>query len=168
MNYSLSIRDPPRGLPHGVSELVERRFGISCRHIRSATQFKASLHQDSRRVTRRLRPSSHFRGEDSAAVEMCSDVLGQIRMTPRARMGGNTDGIERRNLSQGELSAAANTLRDCVIATVDEQNSSLLGAEDTRPTTVEMAETAVAEDDSVLRRDLPIALRARRGLLFRH
>ena len=168
MSYSLSVRDPPRGLPHGAPELVERRFSLSYRHIRSVTQFKALLHQDSRRVTRRLRPASHLRWQDRAVVEMCSDALGRIRMTPRARMGENTDRIERRNLSQGELFAAANTLGDCVIATVDEQNSSLLGAEHTRPTTVEMAETAVAEDDSVLRGDHPIALRARRGLLFRH
>jgi len=69
---------------------------------------------------------------------------------------------------QVKSSCTTNALSDLVVPAKDEEKSPLLGAQKTRPTTVEMAETAVAEDDSVLRRDHPIALRARRGLLFRH
>jgi hypothetical protein len=59
-------------------------------------------------------------------------------------------------------------LRDWVVATIDEENSAFLGAENARSPAVEMAETTVSEDDSVLRRDHPIALGARRGLLVSH
>src|SRR5262245_54651934 len=70
--------------------------------------------------------------------------------------------MERRHLSQVELSSAANTFLDYVIATVDEKNGPFLDAENTRPTTVEMTETPVSEDDGVLWRDRLRALRARR------
>jgi len=55
-----------------------------------------------------------------------------------------------------------------VISTVDEEECAFLGAQNTRPTTIEMAENPEAEDEGVLWRDRPRALRARRGLLFRH
>jgi hypothetical protein len=48
------------------------------------------------------------------------------------------------------------------------QRRTLLGTQNTRPTTIEMTENPEVEDDGVLRRDRPRALRARRGLLFRH
>jgi hypothetical protein len=65
-------------------------------------------------------------------------------------------------------SCATNALSDLVVPAIDEEKSPLLGAQNTRPTTLEMAETPVAEDDGVFRRDRPRALRACRGLLFRH
>ncbi len=55
-----------------------------------------------------------------------------------------------------------------MVPTVDEEKSTLLGAQNTRPPTIEMAQQPVAEDDGVLRRDHSRALPARRGLLFRH
>ena len=55
-----------------------------------------------------------------------------------------------------------------MVPTVDEEKSPLLGTQNTRPTTLEMTENPEAEDDRVLRRDRPRALRARRGLLVRH
>src|SRR5215471_10394922 len=55
-----------------------------------------------------------------------------------------------------------------MVPTVGEEKSPLLGAQNMRPTTIEMAEATGAEDDGVLGRDHPRALRARRGLRFRH
>jgi hypothetical protein len=55
MSYSLSV-PTARELPHGAPERVNRHFGLSYGHIRSVTQFKASLHQDSRGITRLSRP----------------------------------------------------------------------------------------------------------------
>ncbi len=66
------------------------------------------------------------------------------------------------------LACATNALGDLVVPTVDEEERAFLGAQNTRATTIEMAEKPVAEDEGVLRRDRPRALRARRGLLFRH
>lgn len=67
-----------------------------------------------------------------------------------------------------ESCCATNALGDLVVPTVDEEERAFLGAQNTRATTIEMAEKPVAEDDGVLRRDRPRALPARRGLLFRH
>jgi len=61
-----------------------------------------------------------------------------------------------------------NALADLVAPTVDEEECAFLGAQNTRATTIEMAEKPVAEDDGIPWRDRPRALRARRGLLFRH
>jgi len=55
-----------------------------------------------------------------------------------------------------------------VVPTVDDEEYAFFGAQNTGATTIEMAEKAAAEDDGVVRRDRPRALRARRGLLFRH
>jgi hypothetical protein len=67
-----------------------------------------------------------------------------------------------------ESCCATNALGDLVVPTVDEEECAFLGAQNTRPTAIEMAEKPVAEDDGVFRRDRPRALRARRDLLFRH
>jgi hypothetical protein len=53
-----------------------------------------------------------------------------------------------------------------VVPTVDNEKITLLGTQNTRPTTIEMTEKPVAEDDGVLRRDNLRALRARSPLLF--
>jgi hypothetical protein len=47
-----------------------------------------------------------------------------------------------------------NALADLVAPTVDEEECAFLGAQNTRPTTIEMSEEPVAEDDGVLRRDV--------------
>src|SRR5207249_3446755 len=62
---------------------------------------------------------------------------------------------------------ATNALGDLVVATVDDEEYAFFSAQNTRATTIEMAEKPEAEDDGVLRRDYLRALRARRGLLFR-
>src|SRR2546422_4585439 len=59
-----------------------------------------------------------------------------------------------------------NALRDLVVPTVDEEKSTLLGAQNTRPTTIEMTEKPVAEDDGVLRRERLTTPRADPRLLF--
>jgi hypothetical protein len=53
-----------------------------------------------------------------------------------------------------------------VVPTVDDEKSTLLGTQNTRPPTIEMTEKPTAEDDGVLRRDRSRALRARSPLLF--
>src|SRR5215471_823589 len=70
-----------RLLLYSEPELIESGFRLTHRHIRSVTQFKASLHQDSRRVTRHCCAASHFCWEHRAAVEMRSDAVGQVRLT---------------------------------------------------------------------------------------
>jgi hypothetical protein len=55
-----------------------------------------------------------------------------------------------------------------MVLTVEEGKRSFLGAQNARPTTIEMAEATGAEDDGVLGRDRPTALRARCDLRFRH
>ena len=69
---------------------------------------------------------------------------------------------------QVERSCATNALGDLVVPTVDDEEYAFFSAQNTRATTIEMAEKPEAEDDGVLRRDHLRALRARRGLLFRH
>jgi hypothetical protein len=49
-----------------------------------------------------------------------------------------------------ELSYATNALSDWMVPTVGEEKSPLLGAQNTRPTTIEMAQPTGAEDDGVL------------------
>jgi hypothetical protein len=45
-----------------------------------------------------------------------------------------------------------------VVPTVDDEKSTLLGTQNTRPPTIEMTEKPTAEDDGVLRRDRSRAL----------
>jgi hypothetical protein len=63
-------------------------------------------------------------------------------------------------------SCTTNALSDLVVPAKDEEKSPLLGAQKTRPTTIEMAQTTIAEDDGVVRRDRSRALRARSPLLL--
>jgi len=67
-----------------------------------------------------------------------------------------------------EPSCATNAVGDLVVPTVDDEEYAFFGAQNTGAMTIEMAEKAAAEDDGVFRRDRPRALRARRGLRFRH
>src|SRR5437016_10291886 len=55
-----------------------------------------------------------------------------------------------------------------MVPTVEEGKRALLGAQNTGPTTNEMAQAPVAEDEGIPWRDRPRALPTRRGLLFRH
>jgi len=128
----------------------------------------ALLHQASRRLARRLRPASYCHWKLRAAIEMPTDTLGQVRVAPAALVCTDAERINRGDFSQLEPCCATNALGDLVAPTVDEEECAFLGAQNTRPTTIEMAENPEAEDDGVLRRDRSRALRARRGLLFRH
>jgi hypothetical protein len=65
-----------------------------------------------------------------------------------------------------EPSCTTNALSDIVVPTVDDEKSTLLGAQNTRATTIKMTEKPTAEDDGVLWRDRSRALRARSRLLF--
>src|SRR5438445_9642080 len=99
---------------------------------------------------------------------MRPDTVGQVRVAPRAPVCTGAERINRGHLSEVESSSATNALGDLVVPTVDEEECAFLGAQNTRATTIEMAEKPVAEEDSVLRRHRPRALRGRRGLLFHH
>jgi hypothetical protein len=55
-----------------------------------------------------------------------------------------------------------------MLVTVEEGKRAFLNAQNARPTAIEMAQNPTAEDDGVLWRNHPRALRARLGLLFRH
>ena len=63
-------------------------------------------------------------------------------------------------------SCTTNALSDLVVPAKDEEKSALFGAQKTRPTTIEMAKTTVAEDNGVVRRDHSRAVRARSLLPF--
>jgi hypothetical protein len=76
--------------------------------------------------------------------------------------------IERYYIAQVKLPATARALDDWMVFTIEKKNRPFLGAEHPRPTTVEMTEAPVSEDDGVLWRNRVRALRAGRGLLFRH
>jgi hypothetical protein len=65
-----------------------------------------------------------------------------------------------------EPSCTKNALSDLVVPAIDEEKSTLLGTQNTRPTTIEMTEKPVAEDDGVLRRERLTTLRADPRLLF--
>jgi hypothetical protein len=155
-------------LPHGVPERVDCRFGLPHRYIHSVTQLMALLHQASHRLARRPDPAMYCYWKHRAAVEMRPDTVGQVRVAPRAPVCTDAERINRGHLSQVESSSAANALGDLVVPTVDEEECAFLGAQSTRPTTIEMTDNPEAEDDGVLGRDRSRALRARRGLLYRH
>jgi hypothetical protein len=65
-----------------------------------------------------------------------------------------------------KLSGTTNALSDVVVPAIHEEKSALLGSQNTGPTTIEMSEEPVAEDDGVLRRDRPSTLRAYARLLL--
>ncbi len=107
----------------------------------------------------------------SAASRSRRDAHGRCRSdlhdTKGTRVSGRrTDPV--RQARAGGISSASKALSDLVLPTVDEKERALLGAQNTRPPTIEVGQKPVAEDDGVLRRDHPRAVRARRGLLFRH
>jgi len=134
-------------LPHGVPERVDCRFGFPHRHIHSVTQLMALLHQASHRLARRPDPAMYCYWKHRAAVEMRPDTVGQVRVAPRAPVCPDAERINRGHLSQIESSSAANALGDLVVPTVDEEECAFLGAQNTRPTTIEMTENPEAEDD---------------------
>ena len=83
------------------------------------------------------------------------------------RMNEQTKTTQRTgNVSKVEPSCTKNALSDLVVPAIDEEKSTLLGTQNTRPTTIEMTEKPVAEDDGVLRRERPSTLRADPRLLF--
>jgi len=55
-----------------------------------------------------------------------------------------------------------------MVAAVRKEDHALFGAQYTRPTAIEVTQTAMTEYDGVLWCDHPGALRARRGQRFRH
>jgi len=55
-----------------------------------------------------------------------------------------------------------------MVVAVEEGQRAFLGAQNTGPTTIKMAQEPTAKDEGVLRRDHSRALRARCGLRFRH
>jgi hypothetical protein len=59
-----------------------------------------------------------------------------------------------------------NALSDLVVPAIHEEKSKLLGAQNTRATTIEMTEKPVAEDDGVLRRECLTTPRAEPRFLF--
>ena len=75
-----------RRLAHGLPERVERSFSLSQQHVRSIAQLVALLHQASRRLTRHLRPASYVHWKHRAAVEVRPDTVGQVCVTPWARV----------------------------------------------------------------------------------
>jgi hypothetical protein len=97
---------------------------------------------------------------------MRPDTIGQVRVAPRASGCTDAERIKRGNLSQVKPSCTTNALSDVVVPAIDEEKSMLLGTQNTRPTTIEMLEKPVAEDDGVLRREHPGTLRAHQRLLF--
>src|SRR5439155_21063853 len=76
--------------------------------------------------------------------------------------------ILREKFAQAESPRASRALSDLMVPTVEEGKRALLGAQNTGPTTNEMAQAPVAEDEGIPWRDRPRALPTRRGLLFRH
>jgi hypothetical protein len=59
-----------------------------------------------------------------------------------------------------------NALSDLVVPAIDEEKSTLLGTQNTRPTTIEMTQSPVGEDDGVIRRERPCTRRTDPRLLF--
>ena len=166
------VADPPLAslVDEAVAQLKipPQRFGLPHRYIHSVTQLTALLHQASHRLARRLGPATYCYWKHRAAGEMRPDTVGQVRVAPRAPVCTGAERINRGHLSEVESSSAANALGDLVVPTVDEEECAFLGAQNTRLTTIEMTENPEAEDDGVLRRNRQRALRARRGLRFRH
>src|SRR5262249_7894756 len=76
--------DAGRWPPQGGPERVECGFGLSDQQVRVVSQLLTLLDQVACRVARRVRPASDFRREHHAAVQVCADAVGQVRVTPRA------------------------------------------------------------------------------------
>jgi hypothetical protein len=102
-------------LANGQPKRVECGFGLPNRHIGNVTQFNASLHQASRRVTRLNRPASHLRGEHRAAVKMRPNAVGQIGVTPWALLRTDAEWIDRGNFTQSKPNYTLSALSDRVI-----------------------------------------------------
>src|SRR4029434_6319419 len=97
---------------------------------------------------------------------MRADSIGQVRVARRASLCTNPERIKWGKLSQVKPCCAMNALSDVVLSAKDEENSMLLGTQNTRPTAIEMPEQPVAEDDRVLRRERPRDLRPHGWSLF--
>src|SRR5262245_61472783 len=72
--------------PQGGPERVECGFGLSDQHVRVVSQLLTLLDQVACRVARLLRPASHFRRQHSVAVKMRPNRVGQVCVTPWARV----------------------------------------------------------------------------------
>jgi hypothetical protein len=148
--------DPAAGRcpPYGVPQRIERSFNL-CDQLSDGADvlLRTLLHEASRRLARRLRGASYFHWKYRAVVEVRTDAIGQVRVTPWALVCTDAERIKCGNLLQVEPPSTTNALSDVVIPTVDDEKSTLLGAQNTRPTTIEMTEKPAAEDDGVVWRD---------------
>src|SRR5262245_61307883 len=72
--------------PQGGPEPVECGFGLSDQHVRVVSQLLTLLDQVACRVARLLRPASHFLRHHRAAVKMRPNRVGQVCVTPWARV----------------------------------------------------------------------------------
>jgi hypothetical protein len=99
---------------------------------------------------------------------MHADAVGRVRVTPWAGIGTDAERIDGRHIAQVEPSSTANAFADRMVAAVRKEDHALFGAQYTRPTAIEVTQTAMTEYDGVLWCDHPGALRARRGQRFRH
>jgi hypothetical protein len=94
------------------------------------------------------------------------NTIGQVGVTPRALVCVDAERIKGSNLSQVESSCTTNAVSDIVVSAINEEKRTLLGTQSTRPTTIEMTQNPVGEDDGVIRRERPCARPADPRLLF--
>jgi hypothetical protein len=83
-----------RCLPYGVPQRVERSFSL-CHQASDAADvlLRALLHQASRRLARRLCPTSYFHWKHRATVEVRPEAVGQVRVTLWAPVRMDTERI---------------------------------------------------------------------------
>jgi hypothetical protein len=74
---------------------------------------------------------------------MHADAVGRVRVTPWAGIGTDAERIDGRHIAQVEPSRTANAFADRMVAAVRKEDHALFGAQYTRPTTVEVTETAM-------------------------
>ena len=89
-------------------------------------------------------------------------------MAPWACKRADTELIVRSDLAQAELHSARYAVANVVVTTIDEDKRALLGVQNARSTTIEMAQDPETEDDRVLWFEGLGALRAGRGMWVRH
>src|SRR5215470_12947889 len=99
---------------------------------------------------------------------MRPDAVNQVRVAPGACERTDAELIDRRDFAQTELRSARPAIADLVVLAVDEDERALLGVQNARTATIQMAQDPEAEDDRVLECDRLGALSADRGPRVRH
>jgi hypothetical protein len=146
---------------------VEHDLGLTPQHVRSVAKLVGLFYKLLGGRPCCLRPTSHFRWEHRAIVEMGSSTVGQVFTAPGASVRAAGEGVPGK-LVESEAPGARNAVRYGVVPAVVNEKCAFFAAEAARQATVKVNNTITVAFDGVFRGEHPQAARTRQLRLPLH